>query len=91
MKLRENVQADVLVVIGNDAHHHRHFPSASASMMSAICIAAAGSIRSSHLKSVRTRNPGVISFIIVRTCCATAATSSFVTFPAALITNSRFD
>jgi|GraSoiStandDraft_26_1057304.scaffolds.fasta_scaffold178994_1 hypothetical protein len=81
----------MLVVIGNDAHHHRHFFPASASMISAICIAAAVShpieppkVRQDS-KSRRHLVDNLAHLLRYR------GHFFFVIFPAALITNSRFN
>src|SRR4029077_1295455 len=67
------------------------FFSASASMILAMCRAAAESIDSSQRKSARTRNLGSTSCNSSRIRCATIFASSAVTVCAALITSRRFD
>src|SRR5438874_2531519 len=65
--------------------------SASASMISAMCRAAAESIDSSQRKSARTRSPGATSCNTSRMRCAAMFASLAVTLCAALITSRRFD
>ena len=67
----------VLCASGNISHNAYHLVKQLCKKMGKPCVMVKGT--------------GIASFIILRTCCATAATSFFVTFPAALITNSRFD